>query len=97
MKGFIIVAAILFATYATVKAEASPAIPHSAETLTDVCLVYSVDGAYFGGIGIHSPNTVSVKSQDGFFFLWLPGRDRIKVDTLGISPLPPDNTCVGIV
>lgn len=98
MKVFIVVAALLLVTVFTVgTANAAPAIPKSATTTTNVCIVYSIDGIYSGGIGVHAPETVSFKSQDSFYFLWLPGQDRLRVDTLGISPLPPDEICVGIV
>lgn len=99
MKIAIVVVAILLATTFTVgTAKAAPAVPKNATTTNNVCLVYSINGVYSGGIAINSPNTVSYKTQDGHIFLWLPGMERIRVDTLAVSPLPlPPDVCVGIV
>lgn len=101
MKSFIaIVAALLLATFAFTTAgsvQAAPSVPRSAETVTNVCVVYSANGVFSGGIPVVYPNAVSIKSQDGFYFLWLPGQDRLKVDFLSVTLLPPDQSCLGIL
>ena len=92
-----VIVAVALTSLSLREANAKPAVPASAETVTNVCVLYGVDGVFSGGITVVYPSAVSFKSQDSFYFLWLPGLDRIKVDYLSVSPLPPDDICVGIV
>ena len=68
-------------------------------TTTNVCVVYAMDGVYSGGIAIVAPETVTYKHlKSGGAFVTLPGQDRLKVDYLSVTPLPPGETeCAGIV
>jgi len=93
----LLVVGFLAAGSASVEAKGPPVTPN-ATTVTDVCLVYKVDGVFSGGIPVTWPATVSYRQNgnDGIF-LWLPGQDRMRVEWLGVGPLPPDRTCVGIV
>ena len=52
-----------------------------------------------GGIAIVAPETVTYKHlKSGGAFVTLPGQDRLKVDYLSVTPLPPGETeCAGIV
>lgn len=95
----VIALAVVLAGLNASDSEAAPAIPRSAATVTDVCVVYTIDGVSSGGIPVIQPDTVSYKPLDGRgFFLWLPGQDRIRVDTLSMQLLPPgQTTCAGIL
>lgn len=95
----IIVVGALLALAAVTTAMAlkpAPNVPPNVVTTTNVCLVYSVDGIYSGGIPITPPQNVSYRQIDSSpYFLWLPNQDRKKVDTLSVTPLTPEG-CVGI-
>ncbi|HET9476482.1 MAG TPA: hypothetical protein VFP63_03235 [Dehalococcoidia bacterium] len=79
--------------------DAEARVPHSATTVTNVCLVYSVDGIYSGGVPVAWPATISYRyvGPSGGAFLWLPSGERLRVEYLSITPLSPDNVCIGIV
>jgi len=101
MKGFVAavaVASVLLAGSFFVASHAEAKVPPIATTATNVCVIYSVDGVYSGGIPIVWPATVSYRyvGQSGSAFLWLPGQDRLRVDTLSVTPLPPGG-CFGIL
>jgi hypothetical protein len=70
-----------------------------AETTTGVCVVYQVDEVFSGGIGVSWPEVVSYRHiGNGNAFLWLPNQERLKVQSLAITPLVPGETgCVGIL
>ena len=93
----LLVVGLLVAVSASVEAKGPP-VPPNATTVTDVCVVYEMDGVFSGGIPVVWPETVSYRynGNDGIS-LWLPSQERLKVDWLGVGPLPPDRTCVGIV
>ncbi len=103
MRGLFVVAivavALLLGGFIAIgsKVEAAPAVPRNAETETNKCVLYSANGVFSGGIPVVYPATVSYKLQDSFYFLWLPGQDRLKVDTLSVTALPPDGSCFGII
>ena len=98
MKIAIIVAALLLATFTVVGAEATSP---KTTTTTNKCVVYSLNGVYSGGIQVVSPDTVTYRQIDsGSYWLQFSSSSggKFKVDTLGVSPLPPPpDVCVGIV
>ncbi len=91
------VAALMLLAGALVSTSPADAYAPRQLTTTNVCVVYAVDGVYSGGIAIVAPETVTYRQlKSGGAVLWLPGQDRLKVDYLSVTPLPPGETeCAG--
>ena len=71
-------------------------VPKNAVTATDVCVVYSVNSVY-NGQAVMFPDTVSYRYVASGAFLWLPGQNMIKVETLSLTPITSADQCFSIV
>src|SRR6266498_5194053 len=74
-------------------------IQANATTNTNVCLVYEYEGVFKGGLPIMEPQTVSYHqlNDDGPALLWLPGRQRIRVDSLAVVPVSSTGECANVL
>ena len=74
-------------------------IPADATTNTNVCLVYESGGIFSGGLPVMEPQTVSYRhvNDGGSALLWLPGRDRLRVDSLAVVPVSSTRECAGVL
>jgi len=82
-----------------VASDAPAKIPANATTNTNVCVVYEHDGAFAGGLPVMEPQTVSYRhpNDDGSALVWLPGRERIRVDSLAVLPVSSIGECAGVL
>ena len=82
-----------------VASDAQAKIPANATTNTNVCLVYEYGGTFNGGLPVMEPQTVGYRhlNDDGSALLWLPGRERIRVDSLAVVPVSSIGECAGVL
>ena len=66
-------------------------------TETNVCVVYQADGLWSGGIPVMEPETVSYRYSGNSIFLWLPNQDRLRVDSLSVTPISLPEDCQGLL
>src|SRR5438876_11361556 len=82
-----------------VASDAQAKIPANATTSTNVCVVYEHGETFNGGLPVMEPQTVSYRhlTEDGSGLLWLPGRQRIRVDSLAVVPVSSTGECESVV
>ena len=82
-----------------VASDAQAKVPANATTDTNVCLVYESGGIFSGGLAVMEPQTVSYRhlNDGGSASLWLPRRERIRVDSLAVVPVSSIGECAGVL
>jgi len=82
-----------------VASDAQAKIPAKATTSSNVCVVYEHGGTFDGGLPVMEPQTVSYRhpNDDESALVWLPGRERIRVDSLAVVPVSSIRECAGVL
>ena len=90
---------LAFVIVLLVASDAQAKIPANETTNTNVCLVYEYGGTFYGGLPVMEPQTVGYRhlNDDGSALLWLPGRERIRVDSLAVVPVSSIGECADVL